>query len=193
MTKVCISTPTKGTLRAETVQWLLSEFVALAPHVRVDIVLEARPLEHARNVQVARFLASDATHLFLLDSDCIPQPGTVARLLGWGLPFVAAPHPSVIDGETGLMVLERAGRGHYRQQQGLRGLVKADAVGCAGMLLRRDVLMALGPRWFRCRYGPDGLLDCGEDFDFCERLIAAGYDVWADCDLAQRHVVSVVV
>ena len=67
--KVCISIPTKGTNRAETTEWLLRAFVELAPGVEVQIVNDDRPLQHARNVQAQRFLASACTHLFFLDSD----------------------------------------------------------------------------------------------------------------------------
>ncbi len=92
--RVCISIPCKGNVRAETMDWTLRAFVELAPDVEVHIVSENVPLEAARNMQAQRFLASPCTHLFLLDADCVPQQGTIQKLLAYGLPIVAAPHPT---------------------------------------------------------------------------------------------------
>ena len=188
--KTCISVATKGTLRAETVEWLLRAFVQLAPQVEVQIVTDPRPLEHARNLQVHRFLATDCTHLFLLDSDCVPQNRTVQRLLSWQMPVVAAPHPTMKGAEVGLMVLDRAGD-DYVQHSPWTGLQEVDAVGTAGLLVERTVFARFGPPWFHCVYDTGGLLMKSEDFWFCDRAVEAGLQIWADCDLAQTHMVTV--
>ncbi len=185
--RVCISIVTKGSIRAETTQWLLRAFAQLAPDVEVDIVNDPRPLEHARNLQVHRFLATDCTHLFLLDSDCVPAERTVERLLALDLPIVTAPHLTEVKGEVGPMVVDRA-PGGYRQHLPLEGLQKVDACGGSGLCIRREVLEKLGPPWFRFLMDEQGLLVKGEDFYFCERAYKAGYEVWADLDLIQEHI-----
>lgn len=193
MTRICISTPTKGYLRAETSDWRLRAFVQLAPEVEVHSIITPKPLEHARNEQALRFLASTCTHLFLLDADCVPQEGTIQKLVAYDLPIIAAPHPTLVRGEVGLMVLDRAeGRG-YVQHRPFTGLQKVDAVGAAGLLIRRDVLESLVRPWFRCLYNEDGLLALSEDFYFCEQAIGAGFEIWAQCDLVQQHWVERVI
>ncbi len=177
-------------MRAETVEWLLRAFVELAPNVEVQIVIESRPLQHARNVQVQRFLASNCTHLFLLDSDCIPKQGTIQRLLAYGLPIVAAPHATMIEGEVGVMAVDRR-NGGYVQHLPIEGLQKVDAVGGSGLLIERGVLEKVG--LFRCEYDSQGMLNKSEDFCFCEDAKHLGYDIWADCELVQMHVKEVVV
>lgn len=191
--RVCISIATKGEIRAETVEWLLRAFVQLAPNVEVQIVNDTRPLQHARCVQVDRFLASRCTDIFLLDADCVPQEDTIQRLLAYGLPFVAAPHPTIKGDEIGLTVLDRDGKGAYVQHRPLTGLQGPDVVvGCAGMLIRREVFEGLGRPWFRCVYDQRGIVKT-EDFELCDRAHDVGIEVWADCDLAQRHIVEVGV
>lgn len=185
--RTCISVVTKGSIRAETTEWLLRAFVQLAPNVEVQIVNDPRPLEHARNLQVHRFLSSACTHLFLLDSDCIPPDRTVEKLLSLDLPIVTAPHLTEVKGEVGPMVVDRA-PGGYVQHRPFVGLQKVDACGGSGLLITREVLEKLGPPWFRFVYGEDGLLRQGEDFYFCERAYEAGYEIWADCDLIQTHI-----
>lgn len=186
MARVCISTPTKGYLRAETSDWRLRAFAQLAPDVEVHTVITPKPLEHARNEQVLRCLASACTHLFLLDADCVPQERTIQKLVAYDLPIVAAPHPTLVNGEVGLMVLDKADRG-YVQHRPLTGLQRVDAVGAAGLLIQRSVLETLTRLWFRCLYDEDGLLILSEDFYFCEKAIEAGFEIWAQCDLAQQH------
>lgn len=187
--RVCISTPTKGSIRAETADWRLQAFVQLAPEVEVQTVVTAKPLEHARNEQVERFLASRCTHLFLLDADCLPQERTVQKLLAHDMPIIAAPHPALVEGEIGLMVVDKVAGG-YIQHRPFTGLQKCDAVGCAGLLIQRGVFERLSRPWFRCLYDKAGFLRLSEDFYFCEMASLAGYEVWAQCDLEQRHYIG---
>jgi GT2 family glycosyltransferase len=125
--------------------------------------------------------------MFLLDSGKIPQPYTIQKLLRYNLPIVAAPHPAQKGNETGPMVLDRDGKGAYVQHYPWTGMQGPDVVvGCGGMLLRRDVVEAVGP--WHCEYNEQGLLIRSEDFDFCDRAHALGYEVWADFDLMQEHM-----
>ena len=190
--KICISIPCKGTIRAETMEWTLRAFVELAPDVRVDIVSENVPLEHCRNIQAQRFLASDCTHLFLLDADCVPQQGTIQKLLSYELPIVAAPHPTRKGAERLVMALVRS-NGHYASHLPTLGLQKVDAVGGSGLLIERSVMEEYGPPWFRCEYDERGFLHRSEDFWFCERAIERGHEVWADYGLVQQHIREVAV
>jgi hypothetical protein len=189
---VTISIPTRGSIRAETMEWTLRAFVELAPDVQVDIVSENVPLEHARNLQAQRFLASPSTHLFLLDADCVPQAGTIQKLLAYELPVVAAPHPTLKGAERVVMALTR-NNGHYEAYTPPLGLQKVDAVGGSGLLIERRVLESYGPPYFRCEYDDQGMLYRSEDFWFCERVKEQGFDVWCDFSLEQQHIKEVAV
>ncbi len=180
--RVLISVATKGTIRAETSAWIVR--ACAEPTVGYDPVIDPRPLEHVRNLQVHRFLATDFTHLFFLDSDCLPPDRVIEKLLSLDLPIVTAPHLTAKGDEVGPMVVDRVTNG-YIQHQPIVGLQKCDAVGGSGLLIRREVFEKLGPPWFRFLYNEDGYLVKGEDFYFCERAVEAGYEIWADCDLLQ--------
>ena len=187
--KVAISIPTKGHVRAETMAWVLRRANAGCD---VQLVVTPLPLPHARNAQVHRFLASDCTHLFTLDSDCVPPEDAIEKLLAYDLPVVVAPHASIIDGETGIMALDRV-PGGYRQHHPMSGFQRCDAVGGSGLLIRRDVFDAIPSPWFMFEFDERGLLSRGEDFYFCEKLAAAGIEIWVDFGLVQRHHVGTVV
>ena len=195
MPKVLISTPTKKNINARTADWRLREVMRLVQQpgidVAVDTVITRKPLQHARNMQVWRFLETNCTHLFLLDSDCVPQENTIARLLAYDMPIISAPHESEINGEKGLMVVDRVKDG-YAQHHPVEGLQGPDVrVGGGGLLMARDVFEALEPPWFVCEYNNRGELTLSEDFYFCEQALAAGYEIWAQCDLAQQHIVVI--
>lgn len=62
-------------------------------------------------------------------------------------------------------------------------LVEADALGTGCMLIKREVLEAVGYPWFKCHEGTPG----GEDFYFCERAKEHGYGVWGDFSVQCNH------
>lgn len=65
------------------------------------------------------------------------------------------------------------------------GLIEVDAVGSAGMIVRRRVLEALEQPYFRIGEG-----QWGEDLDFCRRAQAEGFKVWVDLDMPLGHIVN---
>jgi len=182
-------------MRVETANWRLQAYEQLRPRVEVQTVVTPKPLQHARSDQVVQFLESRCTHLFMLDSDCLPQVGTIQRLLAHDLPLVAAPHRANLGGQIVTMVLDRTAKpGRYLPHKPLVGLQGPDVVvGCAGMLIRREVFERLGPPWFQCTYDEQGMIIDTEDFDLCHRWHAVGGEVWADCGLIQKHVVERVI
>ena len=180
-------------MRVETANWRLQTYEQLRPNVEIQTVVTPKPLQHARSEQVRLFLASRCTNIYILDSDCVPQDRTIQRLLAHGLPFVVAPHRANLGGRFVTMVLDRDGA-KYKPHKPLVGLQGPDVVvGCAGMLIHRSVFEKLGPPWFRCTYDEWGMLIDNEDFDLCNRWHAIGGEVWADCDLVQKHVVERVI
>ena len=188
---VFIAVANKGTIRAETYIWSLQAFAQLAPNVTIYAEPHGQTLQHVRSLHREIFLQSQCTHMFILDSDCVPQQRTIQKLLAYDLPFISAPHYAVKGKEVGMVVLDRSKEG-YIQHHPTTGLQGPNVVvGCAGMLLRRDVLEKVGP--FFCRYDLAGKLRQSEDFDYCDRAHALGYEVWAACDLVQKHKLVLTV
>ena len=171
--------------------------------------VEGKPVDLARNQIVEGFLSSDATHLFFMDADMKFAPETLRRLIDADLPIVSGvyfartdhPVPHVYDyvrtdqyGERwyhpkGEALIEWM-RAHPEHRDapnaycfGHRHLVKCDGIGGGCLLVRRDVFEAIGPPWFQNAQGSAG----GEDFDFCEKAIAAGYEIYADFAVQCDH------
>jgi hypothetical protein len=66
------------------------------------------------------------------------------------------------------------------------GIVELEAGGCAGMLIRRDVLEATGSNWFE-------YTDRSEDIVFCEKAKAAGFKIYADLSARLGHITTAVI
>lgn len=187
---VLISLTTKKHIHAEVAKWLMRHYEAYS----IDIVISPNPLEHARNEQVSRFLNTHHDYLFIVDSDCVPAPNTINTLSRLNLPFVAAPHPAIKGNETGVMVLDRVSQNDYIQHTPFnKGLQVCDAVGCAGMMIHREIFEKLDKPYFKFVYDENGFLVKGEDFDFCDRIKELGYKVYVHCDLIQTHYVGVSI
>ncbi len=191
--KVCISVATHGPVRVELVEWLLREFARLRERCYIDLVYSTKGVQHARNLQVERFLATDCTHIYFVDSDCVPSPHDVLdNLLFIGKPVLSTPAPQNVRGEVGLMMVDKTKDGYVYHRHDYR-ICKVDAVGTTGLFVAREVFEQIPPPWFECHYDEKGLLKLGEDFDFCEKVRAAGYEIWAVPKFAQKHVKEVVL
>ena len=66
------------------------------------------------------------------------------------------------------------------------GIVELEAGGCAGMLIRQDVLVALDGNWFEHT-------DRSEDIVFCEKAKAAGFPIHADLSCRLGHITTAVI
>lgn len=64
------------------------------------------------------------------------------------------------------------------------GLMEIAAAGTAGMLIKREVLDAVGYPWFR---NSDGM-SMNEDVEFCRRAVELGFKVWLDTSVAIGHM-----
>jgi hypothetical protein len=138
----------------------------------------------ARNTIHEQFLQTDCEYLVMLDSDVIPPPNFLDRLLAHHLPIVggwyrmkADPYPPVV---YDFNRIDEEGIHKYimRKEPGT-GLENVDAAGAGCWLMHRKVAEAVGPRPYS--------LYLGEDLEICRKIKAAGFDVFVDWDVACGH------
>lgn len=138
-----------------------------------------------RNLLIDEALRSGADYLFSVDSDVLPPPNALRRLLAAERPLVGArvPNDLHLPGEHWRCnFLCRDGRGRLRHPRAFPpdALVPVDVVGAA-VLIARAVLES------GCRYEPG---PTGEDEGFCRQALAAGFQPWVDTGLVCQHLMQ---
>lgn len=147
-------------------------------------------LPNARNNIHGQFLASaESMWLFMLDSDVLPPPDIIDRLLkdavslnahmvgGWYKKKQAPFLPVVYDfnrvDENGITLFtQRTKRG--------KGIEEVTGAGAGCWLMSRDLATALGSKPYDMAIG-------GEDLVLCRKVSALGYKMFIDWDLACAH------
>lgn len=146
----------------------------------------------ARNQLCQMVLDEGYSHLWFMDDDHAFPPQILTKLLAHDVPLVTPvcltrtyPFNPVqyVAGENGRTLPLPL------SQQAEDGLVEIAAGGCAGMLIRRDVLDALDTDrapWFE--YG-----DQSEDVLFCFKAKRAGFSLYTDLSVRLGHITTAVV
>jgi hypothetical protein len=145
----------------------------------------------ARNELCQQVLDDGHSHLWFMDDDHAFPPQMLHKLVAHDKPLVTPicltrVHPfkpvqytEKLDGEFQYLPIPLS-------KADTDGLVEIQAGGCAGMLIRRDVIEAIDQPWFE-------YADRSEDIIFCEKAKAAGFDLYADLSLRLGHVTTAVV
>jgi hypothetical protein len=154
-------------------------------------------LPDARNRIHNTFLEkSEASHLLMLDSDVLPPPRLIERLLlhekdmvgGWYKKKEKFPYKNR-EGRT--EILQRPvvydflkienGSPYYTQRMFVgRGLESVDGAGAGCWMMSRKVAEALGQSPYSMEKG-------GEDLVLCKKVKDLGFELWIDWDIACAH------
>ena len=175
--KILIGIPVGGGLEAET-----SSAIVNIMKSRSDVGyfwVSGSPIEVVRSKLVRQLLASDATHLLMMDSDIIPPANIIDLLLECNWSMAAAIVPIVTDGvlHTNIHIEDDNGKPDKYlvewDDSGEPFEVKNAGTGCC--LYRREVFETIEWPWFRfLELNAEG--EClGEDIYFGEKAANYGF------------------
>lgn len=187
----------------------LARVAQMAPSHGIDIqigsICGCSVVSRARNLLVKDMLDSGCTDLLFIDSDINFEPDAVFRLLAW----TSDPKKGIVAGVPRVRDVNKTYIADLNYDDNLQltmngmGLVRAERVATAFMMVRRDVftdMMAAHPDWEyldkRCDKVVPALFDfmltdegyIGEDFLFCDRAREIGYEVWIDPTISLGHM-----
>lgn len=153
-------------------------------------------IANLQNTLARAFLASDFEYFWLVNDDQLYPPDTLLRLLAHRKDVVgplcllkAHPHQPILYTKHFASGL----RSYRCLRPRERGLITEHglSIGGGGMLLHRRVLEAIPDPWWTVttKQNPDtGIYEqTSEDFDFCDRVEAAGFRVCCDLDISVVH------
>lgn len=152
--------------------------LCLNPGAKAGIVnCKGSRIAVGRNLCIAAAQKAGATHALFLDSDMTFPLDTVTRLLAHNKDIVGAVYASRFPPhQPNGQPLEGG-----KTANGLRQM-KIMPTGC--LMIAMKVFEKLPKPWFSERVEGEQIL--GEDFTFCERARAAGFEIWEDTRLSRE-------
>lgn len=164
-------------------------------------VFSGPKVDEPRNIIAERFLESNGTHLFMVDTDVVFPKGILRHLIkmdkdiAGGLYFLgsfdgAPVKPAIFkfsEREDGTMLI-----GPYYDYP--QGIVKVAGMGTGCMLIKREVLEVMKEArgedhplpWFA--FGVHNNIPIGEDVGFCLTAGKIGFESWVDTTWELPHV-----
>jgi len=211
---IAILLPNMGTIHAALHDWLTIT-AASVPIVEFK-TYHVSPLEKAFNELHRRFIASDCSHAFVVNSDEMPPAGALQRLLEHDKDIVSCVAPKW-DEKVGPLPVACRQSGDVFHYVNDGGLQRVDRCGFSGVLIKREVMEAIPVGTFeytetaQCACGwidhlardVDVCPKCGTDlavdgtyfispeFKFEDVAREMGFEVWVDFDLQMHHFVEV--
>jgi len=138
----------------------------------------------SRQFLAVRALECKATHILWIDSDMEFPADLLLRLARRDEPIVAAncmarrpPYHLTARDEANKQV---------PTTRDSTGIEKVARVGFGVVWMSTDVLRKIERPWFDLEYLPDMGIFRGEDFVFCEKARAAGFDLYIDHDVSKE-------
>jgi hypothetical protein len=143
-------------------------------------------LPDARNTLHQFFVEqSQCEHLVMLDSDVLPPPDFLERLLAHRKPLVGGWYRKKDEAGTPCVYdyVKQEADGVYwwkaRSEPGT-GLEQVDGAGAGCWLMHKEVARALGPKPYDMNQG-------GEDLTLCKRVTDLGFPIFIDWTIACGH------
>ena len=160
-------------------------------------------IAHSRDMIVAKFMASEASDLFMIDDDVTWDRGAMLRLLGYNVDMVAAIYPQRAE-PLHFHTRFIADRKELRGDPEFPNLLEVEGVPAGFVRITRkcveQMVLKYPEKRFADRNAPKGyawaLFDnihegdvyFGEDYSFCRRFRQIGGRVWADPEISMGHV-----
>lgn len=192
--KVYISIPTKsGQVYFELMIRLLAWSHQQAIPVIINFGPFLAPIDHCRNTIVKKFLATDCTHLLMIDDDIVPPVETLERLLFHDKEIIGAVCPVIGPDKSGKLAISynayMGSSGNYTQHNwpNSSDLEEVSAIGTGCIMIKREVFTD-GKLVFMTEYDEEGIKWTGEDISFCENAKNLGVKIYADYKLKCKHI-----
>ena len=187
----------------------LARFAQAAPKHGIDIqigsICGCSVVSRARNLLAQDMIDSKCDFLIFIDSDINFEPEDILRLMAWA----TEPKKGIVAGvprtrsstKTYIANLEQDEDGSVTMNG--MGLVRAERVATAFMMVRREVFVSMEaahPEWRYYDARSDRMLTCmfdfklseegyiGEDYLFCDRARELGFEVWVDPTITLGHM-----
>jgi glycosyltransferase involved in cell wall biosynthesis len=190
--KILVAIPTARNIEAETFRSIYNLIVPDGYQVDFQYFYGYN-VDQVRNL-IADWTVNSYDYLFSVDSDIAFTPDTLVRLLAHDRDIVSGLYIQRKPGQHILEVYEHNQNGGvtnipYERIRG-QGLVEIASCGFGCVLVKSEVMRAIGYPQFEYHSAIDHANTISEDVDFCKKAIAKGFTLWADTAIKCRHIGS---
>ena len=190
---ICI--PNMGEIRTELVQRLLIWTHQDKYEIKVFMPSGILPLDNARSVCLNYFMEVskyEDDRLWFIDADIVPPVNALDVLMTHDRDVVGLLCFMMKPNDSGMMVpLPIALKYNEDRKYNIfwdgRGLTEIDAFGGGCVMTKRKVFERIGGRCYEFHYYPDGTLKLVGDYDFCQKVQAAGFKIHVDFNNVCSH------
>lgn len=152
-------------------------------------------VDQVRNL-IAHWAVNGYDYLWAVDSDISFPPDTLRRLLEHNRDVVSAVYRQRIPGTYVVELYEKNNNGGVSnipwENLRDRGLVEVDACGFGCVLIKSDVLRAVGYPQFEYHSAINHEHTISEDVDFCRKARDRGYKIYADTSILCDHYGQII-
>lgn len=156
-------------------------------------VTNKKPVSSARNYAVKQFLATNSTHLCMVDHDQMPPTfGAIDMLVAddkdvvSGNCLMAKLHEGVMADIRPASWRVNVDTGHYESLWS-EGLEPVDSCTSGFWLIKREVIEAVGLPAFHYQFTDEGIMYGSSEVSFCEKARDAGFEIWTDYRVPVDH------
>lgn len=190
--KILIAVPTARLIEVETFKSIYDQI--LPQGYTADFrYFTGHDIDLVRN-EIAESAVNGYDYLFSVDSDLIFPSYTLSRMIAHNKPIVSGLYIQRIHGSHTLEVYESTPTGGvshipYGKIKG-KGLVEIRACGFGCALVKTEVIKSVGYPYFVYHSALDHKHTVSEDVDFCRKVTAKGFTMWADTTIQCQHIGS---
>lgn len=185
---------TSGQIRTGTVASLIAGIASTA-NVEFGVMFkEGAYVDQNRNYLAEKAVAGAFSHLLFIDEDMAFPKDAITKLLAQDKDIISV-YYNKREFPLTTVVKEIDENGNLRngEYERPKEASKVWAVGMGLTLIRTGVFGKVPKPWFQygvIKLAGDGPKDnfVGEDFYFCEKAHAAGFDVWVEPTIAMGHI-----
>ena len=186
--EVMVATLTRGIV---PVQWASAWRDLQLPAEHRSIRLSGMPFDHARNTAVKRCLEFNFEWLFFIDDDVVVPPDAYIRLRSHEADIISGLYyRRALPIQPVAMLRNADGSSRYAAFNPGE-TVEVDLVGAGCLLIHSRVLREMKPPWFEWKLDHENLAEnqkVSEDFDFCIKAKALGFQIFLDTMVQCEHV-----
>lgn len=188
--KILIAIPTAKYIEPETFKSIYDLIVPEGYQITFQYFYGYN-IDQIRNL-IADWVVKGFDYLFSVDSDIAFAPDTLKKLLSHDKDMVSGLYIQRKPGQHVLEIYEHNNIGGvtnipYGKIKG-RGLVEIASCGFGCVLVKSQVMKAVGYPQFVYHSAIDHRNTISEDVDFCKKALAKGFKIYADTSIKCRHI-----